>query len=675
MKIKKQLFAFLFVFLVAVVSTTVCSFDVAFASTENKVFQCPEIITQLDNLVVELDELDNVVVLQPSISFEHDDYVLYDEYKMNNYVTDKTYVVRGIATDGKATIWSTNGFSPSEIGRYELQIQAKVEMYNKSQFQYVEEGYYTNIALGEDVKITFGAFDEHRFEKGSVRYIVKQEAEGIRFFEADEKFVKGEETEQSLVTGLGDFNSIDFELWFQELRLFELKSEVATITVQDTLAPIIKNYDYSNQESMTVESFKENGIVIYGIEATDASGIDFDKSEITIFYKRANGMTGGEYVDAVDGAIYKSTSPNPDGVYTITYKVFDNNGNFSVATYNICVGDTVAPEITLPKDFIQQTLSVEAGLSIDTAEISITDDVTLPDKCDLTVELVETNSGEVVESKLEGTKYIFDLEHKKSYKLSIKVQDKAGNTTVLEYIYDSISVEVKGEGEVNLLPKADLYLRGTKVNVEILAETGWELFGFEGATLDASNSFDVEKETVLRVVFKARNISLSSNDDVVKLDSTMNIVPEGSTVEVENVKEGDQRFSYLKNLLSNPDKLAVFDINLKDSEGNNLTKLSSVVTLKIKLEDIFDANKINVFRVDLTGEKTRLNFVVEDGYIVINTDHFSFYTISQSEGFKPVSPSKDGTNKMGLTLIILGVVGLLAVGVIAGLVFVKRKKN
>lgn len=474
-----------------------------------------------------------------------------------------------------------------------------------------------------------------------------------------------------------------------EFAFAEVKSPIFDATAytdsvgSETEEPVetelkLKEYDYP--EYMTPEDFKANGITIFAAELVGDGEIDFDKSEITIYYKRANGMTGGEYANAQEGTVYKSTSPNPDGVYTITYNIFDMQGNNLSAVYIVNVGDTVAPKISVPTGFVKNKFNISEGLSIDIADVSVVDNVTATEDCVLKVELVDVNNDEnIVNCNIDGTKYSFEFSEIGTFKLTIEAMDAVGNRGVIVYYFDPITMVVMGEGDVELSELADLYLRGTKLSVEFVAKTGWQFDSFDGVTLDGENSFEVGENTVLSVVFKPRAISLSNEQIGVELVSTMNIVAEGSSIEAQNVVEGDQHFSQLKNLLSNPDKLAIYDITLKDSEGQDITELSDKVTLRIKLDEKFDVNKISVFRVDLTGDltgdKVRYNFTVDEGYIVFETDHFSYYTISQSEGFKPVSPSKDGTNKMGLTLIILGVAGLVAVAVIAGFVLVKKKRN
>lgn len=242
----------------------------------------------------------------------------------------------------------------------------------------------------------------------------------------------------------------------------------------------------------------------------------------------------------------------------------------------------------------------------------------------------------------------------------------------------TIDLVVNGKGTVNFLPMEKDELLGTTIKVEILPEQGWSFSSIEGVELDEENSFKIKDGETLTVTanFTADEISIPDENTGVIVSSTADILPVGTTLGVELVNEEDQRFNRVKNLLSTPDKLVVYDINLKDAEGQNLEELGANVTLKIKLDEGFDAQKVKVFRVDVvTGEKVSYNFVVEEEYVVIQTDHFSLYTLSQTTGFKPASPSKDGTNGMTLTLVILGLSAVVAVIAVTVAMFVNRKKE
>ncbi len=442
--------------------------------------QEPVINSTLTSQEIELDDRKTIEIPQPTVKFELGDSVTYDEYKENSYATDKKYVVRGLNADGKATNWSTNDryatngkFTPTAKGQYEIKYSVKLEAYDKTQFTYKESkvewngdepvytegGYYTSTKLANDVKITFGANGEHRFEKGNTRVVVKQEDGVVKFFEADDEFNLGEETKQSLITGLTGFTTIDFEQWFKDLRVYNLESEIYTITVNDTKGPKLTNYDYSDQEFMSVEDFKANGIKVYGIEATDASGIDASKSEVRLSWKRANGTAAGDTgsrtyraADALKDNVYTSSASNLDGTYTITYDVYDNNGNRTTASYTISVGDNEDPKIVFPEDFVKTTYGLKDKLVIDLdpSKVIITDNKPMPEDAKPRVKLVNTSkNNEEVKFKEEGTKIIFDSFEdygEGTYKLTIEVEDAVGRVTTEEFEF-TVATKTKNSTE------------------------------------------------------------------------------------------------------------------------------------------------------------------------------------------------------------------------------------
>lgn len=172
-----------------------------------------------------------------------------------------------------------------------------------------------------------------------------------------------------------------------------------------------------------------------------------------------------------------------------------------------------------------------------------------------------------------------------------------------------------------------------------------------------------------------QQVVLEDEESGVILEATTGVVSAGATMIAQKVDEDDSRFSRVRSLLSTPKKLVILEISLQDAEGQPL-QIEGEVTLKIKLDETFDEDKVKVFRVDVeTNDKVEYDFILENGYVVLQTDHFSLYTFSQSTGFKPVSPSKDGTSKMAVTLIVMGASAVVAAIAVAVAVIVNKKKR
>ena len=447
------------------------------------IVQDPVINSTLTSQEVELDDKPEIEIPAPTVSFELGDSTTYDVKDEN---TDKTYVVRGLNADGKATNWTTNNeeakndvFRPTKVGKFEIKYSVKLEAYNQKVFSYVEmnaptydpnkdetvyadAGYYTRNGVS-GVQVTFGKNGEHQIKDGTNYYVVKNVDGEITFYRASSDFVIKEKIAQADMSNTS-LKSIDFTQWFKDLRVYNLESETYTITVNDTKGPKLINYDYSDQEFMTVEEFKAKGIKIYGLQASD--DIDASKSEIRISWKRANGTAAGDTgsttyqkADALKDNTFKSSASNLNGKYTITYEAYDFNGNKSNATYTISVGDNEAPTIKLPENFVKSNYGLKDKLVIDTKDIKISDNNPLPPDTQPKIKLVNTskNNEEVKYTKQDYTengkiysKYIFESFEdygEGNYTLTIEVEDGVGHVTVNDECKFTVSSKTKSTTE------------------------------------------------------------------------------------------------------------------------------------------------------------------------------------------------------------------------------------
>ncbi len=241
-----------------------------------------------------------------------------------------------------------------------------------------------------------------------------------------------------------------------------------------------------------------------------------------------------------------------------------------------------------------------------------------------------------------------------------------------------VSVQVVGEGTVELTPNAEDYLKDSVVKVEVTAKAGWTFDKIEGVELDENNSFTVVEDVTIVATFLPNPVSFKDEEKGVSVDATADILPIDASMQVSMVESEDERYSQVRSALSTPNKLQIFDITFQTADNQPIEQLDELVTVKIKLDEMFDSQKVKLIRVELNPTsvgKTDYQFEVVDGFLVFQTDHFSMYTLSQATGFKPASPSKDGTNKMALTLIVLGLSAVVAVIAVTVAVLVNRKKK
>ena len=241
-----------------------------------------------------------------------------------------------------------------------------------------------------------------------------------------------------------------------------------------------------------------------------------------------------------------------------------------------------------------------------------------------------------------------------------------------------VSVQIVGQGTVELTPTAEDYLKYSVVIVEVTAKAGWTFDKIEGVQLDENNSFTVVEDVTIVATFLPNPVSFKDEEKGVSVDATADILPIDASMQVSMVESEDERYSQVRSALSTPNKLQIFDITFQTADNQPIEQLDELVTVKIKLDEMFDSQKVKLIRVELNPTsvgKTDYQFEVVDGFLVFQTDHFSMYTLSQATGFKPASPSKDGTNKMTLTLIVLGLSAVVAVIAVTVAVLVNRKKK
>lgn len=442
---------------------TIVSF-VNYTVKARTIIQPPVISTSLESKTVELDgdssydPATGIEIPTPSVSYQIPNSVTYDVYAGNEEeYADVDSVVMGVNENGKATNWSTTygqqgSFKPDAVGEYPIVYTVNLTVYNPHTFTYqemawnpeandgngaYEGGYFTyqnatnsktaQVVLNKDgiFEVTVGDSEEYTVEKDE-NGIAKIYQGGLEFTET---------------TGTV-FEGVDVSDWFDDLINYTLNSDVYTIVVQDSVGPTIAEYDYVDTISTDDISAADGyTLKIYGIEATDRSDINADKSKIVLSWKLANGDTGSQtFEKQMEDTSYtiKSGSGNVlDGTYTITYTVYDNNNNYTTKEYTIAVGDNVAPTLTFDDEFVEDSYEIGSTLTIDPSKINFTDNREIPEGTEPEITLLNTSTDEEVEYRLVGGMYVFDLDEIGTYTLTVEIEDAVGWTTT-----ETFSIEV-----------------------------------------------------------------------------------------------------------------------------------------------------------------------------------------------------------------------------------------
>ncbi len=445
---------------------TVVSFA-HFTVSERTIIQPPVINTSLESKTIELDGDSNydpktgILLPTPSVSYEISNSVDYETFSKaeEGAYADTKYVVMGVDENGKATNYSTTygqkgSFKPTEIGEYPIMYTVNLTVYDHNKFEfkpmswngtsYDEGGYFlfTNETNGKSAKVTVnkdGVYEiievtDSQGETASTYYMEKIN-EDIVVYDG----VYGSEYDIiSDLTQKDIFVDVDLDSWFKDLKLYALTSDVYTIIVKDTKGPKIAEYDYVDTiSSNEINTTDGKVLTIYGIEATDASNINEEKSKIVLSWKLANGETGSKTFEKqmknTEYTIKSNNGNDLDGTYKITYTVYDNNNNYSTKEYSIAVGDNVAPTLTFDDNFVKdsyQLKDLENGLKIEFSKIHSLDNKTDVEEMTPVVTLKNTATGEKITEveELEGAN-VYSITEVGTYTLTIEVEDAVGNKT------------------------------------------------------------------------------------------------------------------------------------------------------------------------------------------------------------------------------------------------------
>lgn len=433
-------------------NNTIVSF-INYEVKERTIIQDPVLSASIESKTIELGE--SVELPTPSVSYQIADSVTYDLYSEDaTAYADTKYVVMGVNQNGTATDASiTHGtvggeFKPTAIGEYALQYSVDITVYNKDMFTYVEMGYndgdytggyftYENNSRTAQVTINNGVYTvvvPNEGSDGNIEYLTIKNVDGeVKVYDEGNNLV--EEIDASSV-----LYGVDLEDWLDELKVYNLKSDTYTIIVEDTTGPVIKlNGEYpdaiSSEDINTTDGYK---LTVYGISSEEEIG---DSSKVVISWKLANGDTGSySFGKLINDSSYTIKANMGDGTYTVTYTVYDLNGNYTTESYSIAVGDNEAPVLTFDDNFVSDSYEIGSTLTIDTTKIHWTDNKGFADGVKPTIKLTNTSTSKEIEGTSVSDSIVYKMDTVGTYTLTVEIEDAAGNTTTKTF---SIEVTTK----------------------------------------------------------------------------------------------------------------------------------------------------------------------------------------------------------------------------------------
>lgn len=208
-----------------------------------------------------------------------------------------------------------------------------------------------------------------------------------------------------------------------------------TFNCVDTKTPV-----FSVLGEMPSYVVKDGNVVIPDVSVIDNNAVNNFSVKVT----DKNGQIVS--LDTVDGK--QQFKAAVDGVYTITYTVYDTS---NTATYTITVraGDLISPRIIDVSAITPNNLKFEQGAKFYAAEIlkeNVDDNITNSDNLSITRVLVNLNGDIINTEKDDDNKDYFLLSAAGTYTLTYTVEDEAGNIYEKEFV---LTVTGKGKSPIN----------------------------------------------------------------------------------------------------------------------------------------------------------------------------------------------------------------------------------
>lgn len=230
------------------------------------------------------------------------------------------------------------------------------------------------------------------------------------------------------------------------------------------------------------------------------------------------------------------------------------------------------------------------------------------------------------------------------------------------------------------------YAQNGKGILSIIKGTENNLWNDEKFDVDIPNGYTicVDGEANSYIIIKREkendetiSITTTDNKTEVKLDTTTNVVPKDTVLEVEKIEKGDTYNKVNETLGKDINKFVTYDITLK-SNGVKVQP-NGKVKISIPIPNDFDKTKTSVYRIEDNGTSVKYDTIIEGNYAIIETDHFSTYIVAENNNTttstRPTSNSNklDDTPKTGSIMEIESIISLVAVILVAVIIILKRK--
>ena len=126
---------------------------------------------------------------------------------------------------------------------------------------------------------------------------------------------------------------------------------------------------------------------------------------------------------------------------------------------------------------------------------------------------------------------------------------------------------------------------------------------------------------------------------------------------------------------SDTTEMVLYDLSLKDQDGNTITDFTGTITVRIPIPEGMSGD-LHVYWYDEdNGALVDMNATQQDGYLYFTTNHFSFYAIATSSASASADRSspEPGTGSHTVLIIVLALLGAALCALV--IVFLLRRKR
>lgn len=416
-----------------------------------------------------------------------------------------------------------------------------------------------------------------------------------------------------------------------------ISGTVTKSLVVDKTTPVITaqlSLNTNDPDASIPVSVKDNGAgvsaVTYQINGGDA--------------KTAN-LTADTYSDLTKE--YSLTISNlPDGIYDVVVNAQDNSGNVAstVTVHVVKNAEQTGFGFTsteLDKTYGDMPFTLAAtggqGYGIVTYTVASGEEILSVDAMSGKVSIQKAGIAVIKATKAAGNGYLQATAELTVYVLkavpTIKVIPTASDIQVIGKL--SSSKLTGGEADV---PGTFSWIDPDKIVSS--SSTNAVMF-----TPSDSENYDVVS---CNVPVKVSPL-LTTSDSNIQLDLSDVTLPSGITaISIESTIHGDGSSSYIiaENLIGqnknfgNLSGLMLYDIKVLDQNGSPLEKFNGKIKVKLPVPSGMSGDLHVYWYDDATGSVIDMNATQEGGYLVFETNHFSYYAIAV---FSKKAPSGSGT--------------------------------